>query len=93
MIESIQESEVEVEIVSVDGLQIDRGYIHVEYDLGYIRGDDEGEKCRGSTDTCVPLEKPDTRSGRAAQLDYRYTSVQRHVIANENDDSHFIPLL
>ncbi len=66
----MKEDEVQLEIESADGMQVDGGYISVQYDLGYIRGD-EAVTCQGSTDSCVTLEKQSANSGRGVQLDYR----------------------
>eukprot|EP01084_Bolivina_argentea_P281685 481997_1 len=72
VIGSVKEDEVGLEIVSIDGMQVDEGYISVQYDLGYIRGD-EAETCQGKTDRYITLEKHTTHSGRGAQLGYRMT--------------------
>ncbi len=76
----MKEDEVGLEIVSVDGMQVDRGYISVQYDLGYIRGD-EAETCQGKTDRCITLEKHSVHSGRGAQLDYRYVLHHRLFVS------------
>ncbi len=89
VIQSTKEDEVALEIVSVDGLQVDGGYINVQYDLGYIRGD-EAEACRGKTDPWVTLENPGPHSGRAAQLGYRYAEALQIIFVSttDNDDLH-----
>ncbi len=80
VIGSVKEDEVGLEIVSIDGMQVDEGYISVQYDLGYIRGD-EAETCQGKTDRYITLEKHTTHSGRGAQLGYRYVLHHKQFVS------------